>query len=329
VTFPAFDHPAILFLLPACLPPLLGAGARRLGFASLIATPADPASRLLDGILRALAALPLAGIIIGLAGPHVGPASVERTGLGAHVVVVLDRSLSMDEPFALRGEKASETKTEAATREIADFFARRPHDEFALVAFSTAPIVAMPLTPHRAAAAAAIAAMRGKALANTDIGAGLAMGLLQFADDSAAATRVLLFVSDGAGAIRDRTRTLIRDQAQALGVHLYYLYLRAGDDPPLAGQTDGDLDRPAGLDGFFRSLGVPYLGFEARDSGAIQAAVRRLESLETRPITYRETLPRRDLDAACYGAAAVCLVLTLLAQLAERGLAGAAGPVRK
>ena len=36
--------------------------------------------------------------------------------------MVLDRSLSMDEPFALNGEKATESKNHAAVRMIADLF---------------------------------------------------------------------------------------------------------------------------------------------------------------------------------------------------------------
>jgi mxaC protein len=318
----AFDHPAMLVLLVLCIPPLLGQGSRWLGFPALAGIPADPASTILDALLRLLASLPIAALVLGLAGLHQTERRIERSGQGAHVVIVLDRSLSMDEPFALRGEKAHESKTHAAVREIADFFARRPHDGFALVAFSTAPIVAMPLTDHREAVQAAIAAMDQKGLANTDIGAGLAMGLSLFAQDSPDATRVILFVSDGAGAIPDQTRDVIRAEAAAQHAHLYYLYLRAGDDPPLAEDLGGDVDlsRPAGLDAFFRGLGVPYLGFEARDAGAIEAAARRIEALETRPIAYAETVPRRDLALPCYAVAALCLALSLLAQLAERGL---------
>jgi mxaC protein len=108
---------------------------------------------------------------------------------------------------------------------------------------------------------------------------------------------------------------MAREQA-----HLYYLYLRAGDDPPLAEDAagDDDLSRPSGLDAFFRQLGATYQGFEARDPGAAEAAARRIDALETRPLAYSEILPRLDLDALCYKIAAVCLALSLLAQLAER-----------
>jgi mxaC protein len=316
----AIDHPLCLVLLALCIPPLFGAGWRWNATPSLMSIPADRVSRTLDIALRGLAALPIAAIVLGTAGLHAPGRLVTREARGAHVSIVLDRSLSMDEPFALRGEKGQESKTEAATRMLSALVGRRQHDSFALVAFSTAPIPVMPLTSHRAAIFAAIAAMGHHALANTDIGAGLAMGLAQLAPDPDEATRVILLVSDGAGAIPVPTRDLLRTQANRLHVHLYYLYLRAGDDPPLSDAADGetDLDHPSGLSTFLQNLGVPYQGFEARDPAAVEKAVRRIEALETSALTYTEMTKRRDLDIACYAIAALCLMLSLLAQLAER-----------
>ena len=293
---PAVDHPWVLLLLAFCWPAMRGTGLRWVGCASSASIPGDAFSTGLDWGLRAVAALAVVAMVAGIAGLHDGPLSVERHGRGAHVVVALDRSLSMDESFALRGEKSGETKAQAASRMLAAFFARRPHDSFAVVAFSTSPIPAMPLTAHRDAVAASIRAMAQKGLANTDIGAGIAMGLAQFDRDPAGAARVLVLVSDGAGAIPEPTRDYIRAAVQRSGAHLYYLY----------------------LDGFCRTLCAAYAGCVGRYAGAIDAATRRIDALETQPIIYRETLPRRDLDGICYGVAAFCLALGLLAQLAER-----------
>jgi mxaC protein len=314
----AVDHPLVLVLLVFCLPPLLGLGFRWSDFPSLLAAPRDGTSNALDWALRVLAAIPVAALTLALAGLHEGQQTVQRVGRGAHIVVVLDRSLSMDEPFAVVGEKAHESKTAAASRLLTDFFARRPHDSFAIVAFSSSPIQAMPLTAHRDAVAASIAAMSQKALANTEIGAGLAIGLKQFDRDAPGAARVLLLISDGAGAIPEQVRDYLRAEMARQQAHLYYLYLRAGDDPPLAEENDDDLSRPSGLDAFFHRLGNTYAGFEARDPGAAEAAARRIDALESRPITYSETLPRKDLDVVCTRIAAICLALSLLAQLAER-----------
>ena len=321
----ALDRPAVLLLLVLCVPPLLGRGATWTGYSSLRGLPADAASRGLDFLLRGLAALCIAALVLGLAGLHRPLESVERTGRGAHIVLVLDRSLSMDEPFALAGQKARETKTAAASRVIEDFFDRRPHDSFGLVAFSTSPILAMPITAHREAARAALAAMRQKGLANTDFGGALALALSMFARDSDQATRVILFVSDGAALMDRRVQQYIRTEVPKQHVHIYYLYLRTGDDPPLSEDQTGrnDRSRPAWLDGYFASLGVPYRGFEAREPGAIAAATATIDTLETRPVTYREMVARVGYEGACYALACVCLLLVLLARLAERDLAPA------
>ena len=315
----ALDHPWLLLLLLLCMPPLFGRGASWHGISSVTHMPADAASMVLDVLLRGLAAGAVACIVLGLSGLHRANTSILRQGTGAHIVLVLDRSLSMDEPFALQGKTATESKTAAASRLIGELFARRPHDEFGITAFSTQPIVVMPLTPHREAVAAALAAMRRKALANTEIGGGLATGLSMLAHDGGEAARVLLFVSDGAGIIPQATQDYLRVASVRQHVHIYYLYLRAGDDPPLLEDMTGrnDSSRPAALDEFFRGLGVPYRGFEADDPNAVAAATRMIDTLESKPSLYREVLPRRDFDSLCYQAALICLALCLLARLAE------------
>ena len=326
----AVDHGWCLALLLLCLPASLGRGVTWQGVSSLVIVPADAASHVLDVVLRLCAAGAVAGIVLGLAGLHRSQTSILRVGSGAHIVVVLDRSLSMDEPFARTGEKARLSKTAAAAALITDLFDRRPHDEFGLVAFSTQPIPVMPLTFHREAMAAALAAMRQKALANTEIGGGLATGLAMFAQDTEDAAHVLLFVSDGAGLIPDATQDYLRNEAVQARAHIYYLYLRAGDDPALNESLSAGLDstRPAALDLFFRSLGVPYRGFEARDPGAASAAAHMIDTLENRRATYREPVARQDYDGACYAAASLCLALVLLSRLAERDVAVPVGARR-
>jgi mxaC protein len=314
------DHPWVLCLLGLCLPALLGRHAQWIPMSSLMAVPNDAFSVWIDRGLRLLAASVVAAIVLGLAGLHRGANEVERVGRGAHVVLVLDRSLSMDEGFARTGQKARTSKTEAATRLIEAFFAGRPQDSFGLVAFSTNPILVMPLTEHRAAMAAAMAAMAQKGLANTDIGSGLEMALGMLAHDDPRSARVILFVSDGAGRIPDAVQARIRTEALTERIHLYYLYLRSGDAPALAADLAGnnDMSQPASLDAFFRSLDVPYRGFEAADPGAVAAATQAIAGLETRPVTYHEIMPRIDERGVCYAIACLGLLILLMARWAER-----------
>jgi mxaC protein len=312
------DHAWVLCLLVLCLPPLLGSLARPLRVTSLTSFPADAASRCIDLALRALAAAAIAAITLGLAGLHSGAGTVERTGHGAHIVLLLDRSLSMDEGLALTGQKARLSKTAAATKLIEAFFARRPNDSFGLVAFSTQPIPVMPLTEHREAIAAALSAMNTKGLADTDIGAGLQAALAQFDNDDPQASRVILFVSDGAGRISDAMQAGLRTRMLLQRIHLYYLYLRSGDSPPLSGNDGNDMTQPSALNAFFKTLGIPYSGFEASDPDAIIAATNAIGRMELRPITYHETSPRVGYESLCYALAAAALLCLLASRLAER-----------
>jgi len=316
----SFDHPWLLAALMLCLPALRGASARPTKISSMAALPNDAVSRLIDILLRLLAAGTIAAVVLGLAGLHRGAGEVERTGHGAHIVLLLDRSLSMDEGLALTGEKAKMTKTEAAVNLIQAFFNRRPADTFGLVAFSTQPIPAMPLTEHREAIAASMSAMRQKGLANTDIGAGFLAALRLFKNDDPQASRVILFVSDGAGRIPATVQADLRTRMLLQRIHLYYLYLRSGDSPPLSAKTSGgqDLTQPAALDEFFKGLGIPYRGFEASDPQALSAATQAVGQLERKPVTYHETLPRVGYEGPCNLAAITCLAILLLARLAER-----------
>jgi mxaC protein len=324
----SFDHPAVLVLLVLCIPPLVRSQARITPTASLITAPDDRLAAMLEAALRILLAAAIGATICGLAGLHEGAGVIARTGHGAHIVLLLDRSLSMDEVLAANGRKAKLSKTEAATNLIEAFFARRPNDAFGIVAFSTQPIPVMPLTEHRDAVAAAMAAMREPGLANTDIGAGFEAALSLFAKDDPAAARVILFVSDGAGTIPVATQSDLRIKMMLQRVHLYYLYLRAGDSPPLIEADDGhgDMSQPAALNAFFKSLTIPYRGFEASDPAAVATATTAIGKIETQPITYHEQVPRRGLESRCYAAAACCLALVILARLAERDFPQATRP---
>jgi len=317
------DHAWVLPLLILCVPALRGQEAAWVGISSLLRVPEDPLSLWVDRFLRVLAALAIACIVLGLAGLHEGARSIARSGRGAHIVLVLDRSLSMDEAFARTGEKARMSKTVAAAQMIEAFFASRPHDSFGVLAFSTQPIAAMPLTDHREAVAATMAAMAQKALANTDIGAALESAISLFVADDPAATRVLFFVSDGAGHIPENVQADLRTKMLLQRIHLYYLYLRSGDAPPLQGGASNAADtaQPAELDAFFRSLGVPYRAFEAENPGAITSATDAINRLETHPIAYWEKVPRVDLQGPCYLFASFCLAALVLASLAERDFA--------
>ncbi len=326
----ALANPAALWLLPLAALPLIASPFRRVLFPSLATAPDDLASRLIGIGLKLAAAAAIGAIVLGLAGPYRLERTIERIGKGAHVVLLIDRSESMDETFAGKAPAGGETsKSGAARRILKDFVLKRPHDEFGMVAFSSLPMFIIPITEHRDAILAAIDAIDRPALTLTDIGSGLTMALGMFEQGTPAGSRVILFVSDGAAVINRRTQDALRAAVAKNNVHIYWLFLRTANSPgisdlPGPGVDDTPQEMPERhLDLFFKSLQIPYRAFEAESPRAIEEALAEIGRLETNPIPYLERIPRQDISETPYMIAAAATLLLVLAKLAEASLPGA------
>ena len=183
-------YPWVLLLLPLMLLPLLRHGQQTLAYSSELLLPADPLSSALDGLLRGLAAAAIGALVLGLAGLFKPPQAIERIGQGAQMVLLLDRSSSMDRLFAGSPSRHNmpranpidpgkdESKAEVARRLLSEFTARRNQDMFGMLMFSTNPIQVLPLTAKQALIQAAIqAGSLGRGLAKTNLGSGLVKAL--------------------------------------------------------------------------------------------------------------------------------------------------------
>lgn len=325
----AFDTPALLWLpLLSALPfaaSLLAANS----YPSLQAVPGDLVSTLVEWTLRLLGGLAIAALAIGLAGPHSREHSVWQIGRGAHIALLIDRSSSMDNTFAGKQPSgAEESKSLAARRILAAFVRERAHDEIGVVAFSTSPILALPLTLRREAIEAAIAAIDRPGLAYTNIGLGLAMALSLFNDREDGTPRTVLVVSDGAALIDRRVQQALQTSFRQNRTHLYWLFLRTTGSPGIIPRADepGESTPQAMperyLHKFFSELGIPYRVYEAENAGAVEEAIAEIGRLEASPIRFEERVPRRDFTQAAYGVGAAAILLLLLAKLAETGLGG-------
>ncbi|CAL1239072.1 vWA domain-containing protein [Candidatus Methylocalor cossyra] len=317
-----FSEPwALLLGLTAALP-WLRRGQRALAYPAVPWLPADPLSTALDRLLRGAGAAVAVLLAVALAGPHLREQWVERIGTGAHIVLLLDRSSSMNENFTGRslGAQAAESKSGMARRLLAEFVARRPHDLFAMVDFSAAPIYVLPLTADRDAVQAAIAAAGGRGHGVTHIAPGLAMALDFFAGKPASGARVILLVSDGAARIDEETRDRLRQGFQDTHCTLYWIYLRNPRSAPLSEKPANPNESTTPeyfLDQYFRTLGVPYRAFEADSPAALEQAIAAVDRLENLPLPYQEKLPRRDLSPWCYGAALALLALLVAGKTLE------------
>ncbi|CAO4182282.1 vWA domain-containing protein [Methylorubrum populi] len=314
--------PWLLWFLPLALLPLVLSVTRRNAVSSVSAAPEDPLSSGLRIALTVAGMLAIGGLVLALAGPYRAGERVTRIGIGAQVSMLIDRSGSMNETFAGRQPSgAEESKAAASRRILRDFIGERAHDQFAVTAFSTAPMLVVPMTDRHDAVRAAIAAIDRPGLDYTNVARGLGMALSQFGPSAPGVSRALLLVSDGAAVIDPRIQGQLRAEFAKVRPNLYWLFLRTKGSPSIYDKPAGE-DTPQAaperhLDLFFKSLGVPYRAFEAEGAEAVASAVRQIEALERDPIPYTEERPRRDLTGWAYGLAVLGLLLLVLAKLAE------------
>ncbi len=155
-----FDHIEALFLAPLALIPLLRSILRETTIPSLISAPADGLSAVAGGLLKLGGVIAIGASLLGAAGPYVVGAEVERFAEGAQIVMLIDRSGSMNETFAGRTPSGGEeSKAAAAKRILKRFVEARRHDLVGVAAFSTAPMLVTPITDHIDATQAAIDAI--------------------------------------------------------------------------------------------------------------------------------------------------------------------------
>lgn len=324
-------EPRLLWLLLLAPLPFLVSALRKATFPAIEAVPKDLLSVFLSFALKATAALAIFAAVIALARPYRLAQSVRLLATGAHVVIVMDRSLSMD--FTMNDDDVAgnaESKTQVAVRLLRDFVARSKHDEFGVVAFSTAPVFVLPISGHRTAVEAALTAMLRPGIPGTNVGLGLELALRMIGQDPHATSPAVLFVSDGeyggAGfftvALQESLRTAFRRE----NAHLYWLFLRpckGNEDifaPPPPGEEDSPHTKPERhINLFFKSLGVTYRVFWADSPRAIEDAVAEIDRLETRPVAYLEQIPRKDVTKLADLVAASACLLLLAAKLAETG----------
>lgn len=320
----ALSTPSVLFLLPLALLPLLVSAQRPQTYPSLDGMEIDLVSLLLDWAMRIAAVIAIAALILGIGGLHRLGRTIEKTGEGAHMVLLIDRSSSMDNTFAGRApEGGEESKSSAARRLLKDFILQRAHDLVGVAAFSTSPMHILPMTDHKEAVAAAIDAMDRPGLAFTNIGRGLALALDMHEADTSPAARVILLVSDGAAVIDRKVQETLRAAFARRPMNLYWLFLRTQGTPgistiPEPGQEDTPQAMPERhLDKFFKSLNITYRAFEAENQEAVGSAIAEISKLEQSPIKYSERIPQEDLKTRAFAVALAALLLLLLAKLAE------------
>lgn len=321
----AVETPWLLSGLLLCLLPALRLGVKPHAYPSVAMLPVDALSVLIGAVIRLIGMLAIAALILGLAGVYRKEQQVERIGHGAHIVLLLDRSNSMDNTFAGKAPEtqADESKADAARRLLSEFVEHRQHDLIGVAEYSTSPLFVMPLTENKPAVQAAIDATALPALAYTNVSKGLGMALSFFDQPSVSGSRIILLVSDGAAVIDPDSEAMLRELFKQRQVRLYWVFLRTANSPGLFEQPSDPRDDNAQalperyLHLFFSSLHIPYQAYEAENPGAMQQAIADINRLENRPLHYLERIPKQALSMPCYQLAACLLMLLLGVKLCE------------
>jgi mxaC protein len=292
------EHPALLWLLPLMLLPWLPSARRaQAQYAALAMIAPDRLSRWTGRVMRACASVAIGSLVIALASPRSPETMVETVGRGAEIVVLLDRSLSMDQPFGKPSnavlDLSGPSKAQVSQRLIAEFARQRADDLFGLVLFSTFPLPVLPFTQDQEAIQGAIGATgTSRALGDTDVGLGLLAAASYFDSRVYSGSRVVVLVSDGGAQLDPVMRARICDTYLRNRIALYWLYIRSRFWPglPAADQADSPADDAIperALHRFFRTLKTPYRVYEAEDVDALERAIADLGRLERAPLQLR------------------------------------------
>jgi mxaC protein len=320
----AFNHPWVLWALPLALLPLLLERSHSKHYSWIGLLPPDPLSSLIGLLLKALAALSILFVILGLAGPHTLEQKALRTGIGAQIGLVLDRSASMDDPFV--GDKdghIGETKSVAAARIITNFIKSRRNDMMGVITFSNSAMYVLPLTENKEAVLSAVQATAGNSLFQTNIGGGLTSAVELFKDVPDSGSRAIILISDGAGRVSELVQQKLRDWLQRYNIGLYWIVLRQPggitifDPKYTASGYDGHIPTEVLLYQYFQTLRTPFNAYEASDPRSLEAAIADINSKEKKPIQYMEKIPGHDYTNVCYWIAIVMISILLAVKYLE------------
>jgi mxaC protein len=323
------DHPWVLLLLPLALLPLFAGREATIRYSTLLLIPADRLSGAVEAGLRILSAATIALLVLGLSGPYRPATRVERIGEGAQIVLLLDRSRSMDQPFGGQPfenpleTRNSDSKGTVARRVLSQFVAARRNDQYAMLVFSTQPIQVLPLTDKTDPIQAAITAGNvGRGLTDTDVGSGILAAASLFDGQPYTGSRLVLLISDGGARLDLATRKQIANRLQLNRVALYWIYISSRNSPDIgiaAGDGRSDETAPARtLHAFFSTLQTPYRLFDVEDPGALAEAIAEVNRLQSLPIRAFDIVPQKPIAGVCYSFGLAFLLLLIAAEVMER-----------
>ncbi|ODN66363.1 vWA domain-containing protein [Methylophaga muralis] len=302
----SWSNPYLLYLLPlAVLPWLSRNNEKQIVWQALL--PKDSASVVIGFTLYLLASVTLASLIMALAGPHIPEHTVQRSGQGAEVIILLDRSRSMDQPFARRHRfrlstemNFKESKRSVARYYLTEFVNSRPDDRFAYLLFSEQATTILPLTYSKETTLATIeAGGLGRGLTKTDIAVALKQAGKMFDGETYRGARIVLLISDGGQILSTEQEQQISQLLRENQLTLYWIYMRSvtgmtlDEKPGESILWQGAPERQ--LHNFFKTLDVPYRAFEAGSLEEFSEAMATIDQQHYQTLMLEQRMPRQSL----------------------------------
>ncbi len=307
-------QPWALLLLPLISAPFIFKSHQGQMYSWFEIMPKDKVSDIVNLVLKTIISLLLLSVILALAAPQGVSRKEQKVGKGAQTVIVIDRSVSMDHPFAGQSTsgRAAEIKSAAARRLITNFIDSRPDDMMGVVGFTNSALYGMKITTNRDAIHAAINAATGSALNQTNIGAGITEAVSLFDNIQSSGSRAVILLSDGAGKLSPRVKFKIKQYFKDKKLNLYWIVLREPDDISIFTKKEYSEEATPDaitLDRYFKSLKIKYKAFEADNPTALQSALQYINSKEKNTIQYTVSIPGHDYSNNLL---VLALVLSLL-----------------
>ena len=311
-----FFNPFALLMLPIALLPFWLKSQQGRCYTWLELLPEDALSDRLNLAIKVITSLLLASIVLALASPRGSDEKVQRIGKGAQTVMVIDRSVSMDHPFAGDSSgNAAEIKSVAARRIITQFIDSRPDDMMGVVGFTNSALYGIKITNNRDAIHAAIIAATSPSLNQTNIGAGLTEGVGLFDKIESSGSRAIILLSDGAGKLSPRVKFLLSKRLKERKLSIYWIMLREPGEPSIFGKEVYEETRVPNsivLHKYFLSLNLTYKAYQADNPETLQSAISDINSREKKAIKYIETIAGFDYSRVFIGIALALSVLILV-----------------
>ena len=288
--------------------------------------PDDPLSDATGFLLKLLASLTIASLILTLAKPYIPEKAIQRLGNGAEVVILVDRSRSMDDPFSTRDKALavnrtvgkSDSKRRIAKKYLLEFVDKRPDDRFGFVLFSDKALDLLPLSYNKDSIRQTInASALGKGLSETNIAKAMITAAEMYAQETYSGSRTVLLVSDGGQEFSAENKQRITELYKRENLTLYWIYLRSTTGLRIDEESTDDswANTPEKkLHKFFKSLDVPYHVFEIESVKSFSEAIDTIDQQQKQPLIVEEIIPREDKSAPFFWMAMITMLLLSMAK---------------